>query len=158
MEIDISIFMVTSLSTKRKVHLLKFNYNIMALLFDIETAVAREVYDEISLSCTSKALFQSAFGPRQICMVIWLCVEVIVKRHRIVFSLEMYCLIDLVKSLDSIILICGSLFFTLSCPSAFCEIIMVFSGRNVDIHLLFVSSKLRKIIFPFLEGLFNQAF
>ncbi|KAJ8450871.1 hypothetical protein Cgig2_032496 [Carnegiea gigantea] len=73
MEIDIYIYMVTPLTTKRKVHLLKFNSNIMALLFDIETAMVREVYDEINLSCTSKALFQTVFGPRQICMVLAMC-------------------------------------------------------------------------------------
>lgn len=74
MKIDISISIAASLSTKRKVQLFKANSSIMALLFDIETAIAREVYDESSISCTSKALFQTAFGPRKFCMVIWLCV------------------------------------------------------------------------------------
>lgn len=57
MDIDIFISTPTSLTTKRKVQLFKSNSSILALLFDIETAMVREVYDESSLSCTSKALF-----------------------------------------------------------------------------------------------------
>ncbi|KAJ8443664.1 hypothetical protein Cgig2_019646 [Carnegiea gigantea] len=80
-ETDISISIAASLTTKWKVQLFKANSSIMALLFDVETAMAREVHDESSLSCTSKALFQTAFGGRQICMVIWLYMKVIVKWH-----------------------------------------------------------------------------
>ncbi|KAJ8436420.1 hypothetical protein Cgig2_013461 [Carnegiea gigantea] len=97
MKIDSFISTAAFLTTKWKVQLFQANSSIMALLFDIETAMVREVHDESSLSCASKALLQATFGPRQICMIIWLCMEVIIERHKKVFSLHMYYLVYFVK-------------------------------------------------------------
>lgn len=54
----------------------------MDLLFVIEVAMVREMHGEIDLSCSFKAFIQTAFGPRQICVLLFLWLYFDVKHQQ----------------------------------------------------------------------------